>query len=314
MNIVDLSVGLDEVPRDGKDRPLVIPKTGGKPVALTRTTTFIDCIEDKSNLSDWGKRSVLIGAQRQPSLLEAVDGLDPKADKWKLDALAERAMDAAGANDKREKGSHLHELSEYVDRGEQLPERTRFGVTVEQDIIDMAAYKMATVGLDVLSVEQFVVCLELGTGGTYDRLVHYAGPGPLKDEEGSPIWIEGTFIGDLKTGSTEYGGSKMAAQLAVYSHGETYDWTKFPVNARDKDAIKRWKKVVVEAEQAAAAYSPLPEEINQEWGIIIALPSGSGECSLHWADLKLGWELAQLALTIRSARTRGRKALLPFAV
>lgn len=305
------------VPRDGRDRPLVIPPQGGKPVALTRTTTFIDCIEDKSSLSDWGKRSVLLGTVREPSIIEAVRDADPngnrvpgaKTDKpFKdlLDELAEQAMGAAGANDKREKGTYLHALSELVDAGLPLPDY----VTAE-DRLDLAAYVMETQDLKFSHVERFVVCPELSVGGTPDRIAYYEGPGPNGRK------IKGWFIFDLKTGTTEYGGLKMAAQLAIYSRAQFYDYTVIPAPARYNEAgketkeWKEWRSTEHPAELAATAYSPIPK-VSQKWGIILNLPSGSGEAELFWADLAYGWRMAKLAQTIRTARTAGRKALQRF--
>ncbi|MGW1040056.1 hypothetical protein [Streptomyces sp. NPDC002547] len=289
------------VPRDGWGRPLVVPEGGGKPKGHTRTTTFIDCIEDKSNLIDWGKRMVLVGAARRLDIIEKAAGLDPEdpADKKTLNVLAEQLTDASGANDKSRRGTYLHDLSEYVDRGDPLP-NTISG----DDLDDMAAYMASTAVLTVIAVEQFVIVPELSVGGTFDRLSHYEGPGP----DGKPI--KGNFITDTKTGSVEYGRLKMASQLAVYSRGKLYDHTKFPVNADDKKALAAWKKQTFTAEQAAEAYSPLPP-VNQNWGIIVHLPAGTGTCKLYWANLKIGWRLAQLALTIREERsTKG--ALVPF--
>lgn len=291
------------VPRDGLNRPMVVPETGGKPVAHTRTTTFIDCIEDKSNLVKWGKRMVLVGASVKPSLLEAVAKLDPtdNKDKRKLDALAEVALEAAGANDKREKGTFLHGLSEYVDEGKALPE----GVS-EADVADLMAYILATLPFTVRYAEKFVVINELGVGGTPDRVIDYDGPGP----DGEPI--SGTFIGDLKTGTIEYGALKMASQLACYSRGKFYDFTRFPAPDRlgDPKGWEKWKKTVVPAEEAALAYTSMGD-INQDWGIIFNLPSGSGEVTLHWVDLNKGWAAAKLALDIRAMRST-RKVMLPF--
>ncbi|MFJ6183782.1 hypothetical protein [Streptomyces sp. NPDC092295] len=290
------------VPRDGWGRPLIVPEVGGKPKGHTRTTTFIDCIEDKSNLIDWKARNVLVGMTRRPDLADRARELNPEdaADKKALNELVELAEDAAGANDRSRKGTYLHDLSEYVDRGEPLP-KTISGA----DLDDMAAYMMATSVLKVVAIEQFVVVPELGVGGTFDRLSHYEGPGP----DGKPI--AGAFITDTKTGSIEYGKLKMASQLAVYSRGKLYEHEHFPVDANDKKAIAAWKKQEFTAEQAAQAYSPLPP-VNQEWGIIVHLPAGTGTCNLYWADLSIGWALANLALTIRKARgTKG--ALKPFA-
>ena len=310
------------VPRDGNDRPMVVPKAGGKPTAHTRTTTFIDCIDDKSNLTNWGKRMVLKGAAIKPSLLDVARDLDPKKDRSQLDALAEKALEAAGGNDRRDKGSHLHELSECVDRGEQLPERTKFGITTQADLMDMAAYKLATVSHDVRDIERMVVINILRTAGTPDRTSDYAGPGPLKDKDGKPLWIEGRFITDLKTGNMEYGHLKMASQLGVYSRGEFYDPSHFPAPerlAKDEPGYKeaekawtKWKNTVFPPEVACKAYAPIGD-INMDWGIIIGLEPGSAEVEMHWVDLNKGWAAATLALDIRKMRSTP-KPMIPFAV
>ncbi|MFD7976704.1 hypothetical protein [Streptomyces sp. NPDC059071] len=290
------------VPRDGWGRPLVVSMAGGKPKGYTRTTTFIDCIEDKSSLIDWGKRMVLVGATKRGDLVNKARSLDPEdpADKKTLNFLAEQATDASGANDKRERGTHLHNLSELVDAGQPLPPTTS-----PQDVEDMGAYLMETSVLTVKAVEQFVVIDKLGVAGTFDRMAEYDGPGP----NGEPL--SGDFICDLKTGSVEYGGLKMAAQLACYSRGVLYDHTRFPVDVNDKAAVAAFKRSVIDIQDAVGAYRPL-SPVNQDWGIIIHLPAGKSECTLYWVDLNLGWEAAQLALTIRGMRSKSRKALRPF--
>ncbi|MGW4158684.1 hypothetical protein [Streptomyces sp. NPDC004788] len=276
---------------------------GGKPKGYTRTTTFIDCIEDKSALIDWGKRMVLVGAAKRADLVDKALGLDPEdpADKKTLNLLSEQATDASGANDKRERGTHLHNLSELVDAGRPLPPTAS-----PQDVEDMGAYLIETSVLTIKAVEQFVVVDELGVAGTFDRMAEYDGPGP----DGEPL--SGDFICDLKTGSVEYGGLKMAAQLACYSRGVLYDHTRFPVDAGDDAAVAEFKRSVIDVRDAARAYRPLPP-VNQDWGVIIHLPAGEAACTLYWVDLNLGWEAAQLALNIRRMRSRSRKALRPFA-
>ncbi|MFI1799873.1 hypothetical protein ACH427_21310 [Streptomyces sp. NPDC020379] len=300
-HLADLPARAPSVPRDRWGRPLVIPKSGGKPRGLTRVTTFIDAIEDKSALTAWGKRMTLLGVGREPSLLADLQYLNPQTREGKaaLDQLAERAVTAAGANVARERGTHLHSLSELVDQENDLPAGTS-----ASDVADMAAYKAATAAFDVVAMEQFVVVDELGTGGTFDRLLRYAGPGP----DGRPI--DGLIIGDLKTGSVQYGSLKMASQLATYSRGELYDHTAFPVDVEDAKALAAWKKREVPASVAEAAYSRI-SEVNQQWGVIIHLPAGEAHCTLYWADLRVGWDAARLALDIRRARAT-KDALVPF--
>ncbi|WP_327175485.1 hypothetical protein OG599_09300 [Streptomyces sp. NBC_01335] len=280
----------------------MVPKAGGKPRSISRVTTFIDTIEDKSGLTTWKQRLTLVGAARDASLAAEAARLDPSTPEGKagLDALADRALSTAGAHTARERGTHLHTLSEYVDRGEILPRSAS-----ALDIADMAAYKMATAGLDVVAVETFVVVDELATGGTFDRMVRYQGLGPNGE------WLSGLFIADLKTGNVDISRLKIAAQLAVYSRGELYDHTLIPVDASDPKAFAAWKRRPVDAGLAGAAYTQIPS-VNQQWGIVIHLPAGSGECTLHWADLRLGWEAAKASQTTRALRSQNRSALCPF--
>jgi len=289
LNIVELPT---PVPRDGHDKPVVIPEEGGKPKALVRTTTFIDCIDDKSNLADWGKRAVLVGVAKQPSLVDAAAGLDIKADRQKLNALAERAVDLSGANDKRERGTELHALTELVDAGQPLP-----ADLPEPYVQAMMEYLLITAYLTPVHREKFVVCSPLGVGGTPDGVCDYDGPGP----DGKPF--KARIITDLKTGSVEYGGRKMPAQLAVYSRAKFYDHTVFPapIRSEDEKGWQKWRKRVFTPEEAALCYTGMGE-INQDWGLIIHMDFDAGTCKLYWADLQLGWELAQQALVIRGLR------------
>ncbi|MDH6462038.1 hypothetical protein M2302_002213 [Micromonospora sp. A200] len=271
----------DKQPRDRWDRPLIYVPDKPKLVPYTRCTTFIDVIEDKTNLTKWNKRMVLVGATKAPRLVNEAAVLDPVDDKKKLDKLAEELVTVAGAHVKREKGSHLHDLSEYVDRGEPLPPCT------EADLADMAAYKAATVDLTVVDAERLVVVDEIKVAGTPDRVSFYDGPGPgaVCPGMGWPEWICGNLITDLKTGSMEYGELKMAMQLSVYSRGMFYDWK-------------------------TQTRTPLPD-VNQEWGLIINLPAGSAKCEIHWINLSEGWKAVQVAREVREAR-RKKKILVPF--
>ena len=85
------------------------------------------------------------------------------------------------------------------------------------------------------------------------------------------------FISDLKTGSISY-PNKIAMQLAVYAHGLPYD--------------------------PATATRGSWGDINTEKGIIVHLPAGSGQCTLHFVDLVHGWKGIQLAMKVRTHRDK----------
>lgn len=303
MNIVDIEPSMP-IPRDGYGRPLIVPETGGKAVPHIRTTTFIDCLEDKSSIADWRARGTMISAMKFPDVAKEALHLDPNdaEDKRKLNALAERLFDMGGFNDKREKGTHLHSLSELVDAGIPLPEGLPDG-----DLEDMAAYMMETVNLTVIKAEQMVVVNELPTAGTPDRVSVFDGIGP----DGEALLAN--VITDLKTGDVSYGQLKIAAQLATYARGKFYNHTVFPaVDTSDKKAWTAWKKLEHDPELAATAYSPLPDDVSRDWGIVINLRPGSGEATLYWVDLRIGWEAALMAKQIRALRSQSGKALRRF--
>lgn len=285
----------DEQPRDRYGRPLIWVPGKDKLVAYTRCTTFIDVIEDTSALQKWGKRMVLVGATKSPQIVAEAAPLEPTdpEDKKRLNYLAEQLVKVAGAHVKREKGTHLHDLTEYVDRGEPLPECS------EQDRADMAAYMLATLDIgEVVEAERLVVVDEMKVAGTPDRIRHYDGPGPgafVTDKQKAahepgyfPDWISGNLIDDTKTGSIDYGQLKMAMQLAMYSRGQFYDWR-------------------------TQQRSPLPE-VNQRWGRIIHLPAGSGTCQVHWIDLTVGWQAVQVAKAVRELRRSGSGLMVPVDV
>lgn len=189
-----------EIPRDRYGRPLVQPKGGGRPVAYTRCTTFVSCLEDTFNLGRWMQRMVALGLADRPDLLLAVGA--HRDDKNRLDALCEDAREYAKATAAATTGTALHALCEKLDRGQDV------GVVPEAYLADLAAYQAATEALEAVHIEQFCVLDSLKIGGTPDRVVKYQGK---------------RYIADIKTGSIEYGIGKIAQQLAVYARSNTYD-------------------------------------------------------------------------------------------
>jgi hypothetical protein len=178
------------VERDHLGQPLVIPPGGDTPVTYRRCTSFIDVLEDRQWLENWGQRQVAAGLMARPDLL---------ASGVATDALCEEAKAAAGAYRKRDLGTALHALTERIDRGESP--------TIPEDFQpDIDAYLKATAHLKMLEIEVFVVNDTLQVGGTFDRVVEVNGE---------------AYLADLKTGSLHQ--AQVAMQLALYASGERYD-------------------------------------------------------------------------------------------
>lgn len=188
------------IDRDRWGRPLIKPVGGGKPVAYTRCTRFVDVLEDKFNLHQWDKRMVVIGMSERPDLVLSASATD-RDDKQALNSIADRAKEVAKASAAATTGTALHSFTERVDRGQPV------GIIPDAYKADVDAYRAATAELYPLCIETFTVHDGLKIGGTPDRVVRFRGR---------------AYIADVKTGSVEYGAGKIAMQLAVYAHSLRY--------------------------------------------------------------------------------------------
>lgn len=147
---------------------------------------------------------------------------------------------------------------------EQVDEGADISTLPEFAREDMAAYRAAMAPLEVLAMERFIVCDELQAAGTFDRLVR------LPDGR--------VMIADLKTGRHEPKYPQGATQqIAIYSRGHLYD----PVKGR---------------------VGHLPTlGIDQEVGLLVHLPAGTGTCTIYTLDLRVGWDLARVSVAVRAA-------------
>lgn len=189
-----------EVPRDRWGRPLIVPPGGGKPTAYTRTTRYVDALEDTYNLGRWQQRMVAVGLSQRPDLLLAAAA--HRENKDKLNDVCDQAREAAGASAAATTGTALHKILERLDLGEPL------GAIPAAYQADVEAYHKATVGIEHEHVEELMVSDELKVAGTPDRLARWRGK---------------LTVFDLKTGSIEYAMGKIEMQLAVYSRSWIYN-------------------------------------------------------------------------------------------
>ena len=264
--------GNTDIDRDRYGRPLVVPPAGGKPVAYTRCTTFVDALDSKEGLMRWKARMTALGLAARPDLALAVQSTNPD-DKRALDSVVEQALDAAKASAAATTGTALHQLTERIDEGGTLT-----GLALpDEHRSSLDAYRRATEHLEWAAIEQFRVHDDLKIGGTADRVAVIDGA---------------SVICDIKTGSIDYPG-KFAMQLAVYAHSQVYD------------------------HNTGKRHSDSPSA-DLERGLIIHLPAGGGECTLHWIDLAAGWEAVDIARQVRQWRSKSnskakdRRLLQPY--
>lgn len=147
------------------------------------------------------------------------------------------------------------------------------GEVPEQLKADLDAYRKATDGWTWTHVEQMTVIDDLRIAGTPDR-VGYRRAGKV-------------IIADLKTGdgALTFGQTSIAAQLAIYAHARAYDLVTHERSDLDVDL---------------------------EHAMVIHVPVGSGEATLHVVDIAAGWEAVQHSTWTRAWRKR-KDLITPLA-
>lgn len=261
-----------EIPRDRWGRPLIQPPEGGEAVPYTRTSTLAKTLDDLNMLMAWKQRKTAEGLVRRPDLLTRAAGVlangNPDSDqkaKRDLNRICSEATEAAGASSGASSGTGLHALTEAVDR-DQWPE-----FAPPADVPRLEAYRRATrdCGYTALDAEVFVVCDELRTAGTFDRL--------WRCPDGR------VRIGDLKTGKSEADYPlSTCVQIATYAHGLRYD-------------------------PATGDRSPIAEDLDLTVGLLVHMPA-TGGCQVVPLDLEKGWRVARMASVVHHEVRRWRAA------
>jgi hypothetical protein len=192
----------DGPPRDRFGRYLIEhePYNGG----VQRVTTFVGLLKDSYRLTAWAKRAVAQGVAGSDELAELVRNA---TERNALDALCELAMQRAGANDNRDRGTAVHAATEQADRNGGEYDGP-YGA-------DVAAYRTALdeYGL-VVHTDLIEVCVahaDYMVAGTADRFVEHPTFG---------------LVGfDIKTGSVDRSGGDNAMQLHCYTSAtQRWNW------------------------------------------------------------------------------------------
>lgn len=263
-----------EVPRDGRDRPLIIVEGSPKPVAYTRCSNFAKALSDSSGLMDWKVRQVVKGLGMNPALLNPLLAQPGRRGLWldsELRAVAEHAYEVAGANDSARNGTAIHGLTEWEDLG--IPwDRSTPDFAPYLPFVD--AYVSLTRDLIQLEAERFVVNDDLMVAGTYDRLTLI--PGGLFDQVPDDLVV----IGDVKTGKSQAARPhETALQISAYANGAHYD-------------------------PATGIRTQIHPDLSLKWGLLIHVPSNGDTVGLYLLDIEAAYEAAQLAKAVRAWRNR----------
>ena len=271
----------DRVDRDRWGKPRILPLGESMPTteaarkralrSYYRPSSFAEVLENHYNLERWSERMMANGLMAERRLRAAYAAIGPTEESSETkeaanNVLAE-AKKAARARDKADEGTAVHALTERHDLG--LP----ISFVPDEFAGNLDDWKRLTACFEIIDVECFVVEDQYRLAGTFDRLVKYYEPCP----NCGAVY----YIADLKTGTIQWGGMKMGAQLGIYAHGAYYD-------------------------PATGLRTPLPQ-VCQCRGIIFHIPSGQpyGSGERKWLNIGQGWNLAvRLAHEVREARKK----------
>jgi hypothetical protein len=302
----------EEAPNDGTDKlyrngryALPDPLTGNRRT-WTRATTMAETVSDLYSLNLWRIRMMLIGLARFPDLLSELielDGtgeeglLDQRTHKDVLNKIGFRAQDLAGAKVPAKWGTEMHTCIERLSRDEitldEVPEKYRAEVTAWS-----AAMQEADLSAVPHLIERRVAVPMYGTAGTLDQMdrVHRGrsirlGSRIVRLNAGEHV------IGDVKSGrNLDYGWGEISIQMALYAHGaregKVAVWDP-EADLEDSGDPGRWvwEDIGIPA-----------KSIRDDVGVVMHVPIGSGECTLHWIDLTEGWKAVQLCEAVRDWR------------
>ena len=244
----------------------IVPPGESKKVRYRRMSRFISIIEDSSNLVNRDLRYAGYGIATDERLASQIRDLEIENPdhKYNIQQVVERAARRAGKWLKADYGTALHAVTEDFDAGynvftdtppstpsvSELAWGPKEALTEYWSSIraDARAYAALIDAYDITytSIEATVVLDKYQVAGTLDRL------GSIGKPRNMPM-IEGSAIGDVKTGNLDFGRLKMPMQFKGYADSVLYDH-----------------------EQKTRT----PHGANPDWAFVIHVPMGEGRAML----------------------------------
>jgi hypothetical protein len=275
-----------DIPRDGRGRPQIrrmLADGREDPTTLvtyTRASSLGDRLDDAFGLGIWTQRMIVWGVAHDIALrsrAQAVPTYDDKerpGDKRELRAIAEEALVICRAKTGADRGTAAHHLGELWDDGGDLGH-------LDDDLAAwVAKYAELMAGFTVHAREGFVVCDELLSAGSYDRLV--SPNWPMTAPDGVIITPQDVLVDDLKTNAeAKKFGPCYAVQQPTYANGTPYT---------HEHGRGRWP-------------TPGGRAPRTDWSLILHIPVESPEDGAWWwVNLTAGMELARIAVKVGELR------------
>jgi len=269
-------------------------------VEYRRASTLLKQVEtDTYNLDQWKLRQVAEGLALRDDLVLSVKAMgrpDPvsgwtQADKSKLNGIVRDAMGAAKQSDGARKGTALHDLTERLDRGENIESVCRGLPAGPSTILRAYDFMRRSNGWTNVEIERTVVNDELQVAGTFDRVETIAGLTALMGgswvcQHGHTHGEESNVIADVKSEAEPWrNGLHIPPQLAIYSRAKRM-W--LPNGASVTFERGRNDTVTVPAGDYVTAPC-----VRQDVAVVVHVIDGTA--TPYFVDLTAGWRLAQRA-------------------
>lgn len=275
-----MSIDLEEIEgtpekpdfRRANGAPMVVDKDG-KNQRLSRPSGWGKTLDDENALVSWKINTAAKGVALDPALQAEWVAVkdDDRAQKKKLQ---EKSIQAGRGNQASDTGTALHAMSERWEDPDD-----DFDPGVFRGSLEAYTAAMEAIGIVSELFEYTVANMEYRAAGTCDRL--YRLTEPLEAPDGKTLPVGTLLIGDLKTGKKlDFSLPGYHVQMALYAQGEFYD---------------------VEQD----CFMPTPE-INQDWGLLVHMPSDQEVCTILWCDLQVGNYGAYLVNEIKDWRKKWR--------
>lgn len=279
--------GLEREPRYG--RPRVWVPDGKYQRYYSRPSSWGKKADDTTKLAEWQTRTAVsgfldFGDQSKTLRMQwAGTGSD---DKEKRNELCDKARHLVDESDKR--GTAFHAITERHDLGMTVNPPEEYVADLEAYIQIMKHFEIVSMPSGRPGVEVFVAFDHVDVhgkpvrlAGTFDRMLRH-----------DPCFICGrrNRIGDLKTGSIQWGKQTMAVQLGVYANAKEYiPWP-------DGKGADRFD---------------LPDVCPHK-GFIINVRPESGEAEIHWLDIAWGFNQAVTLIPEINDFRRHKNVMLPW--